>query len=123
MGISSLLLRVERALCPQRCLAEDALLDDLIREALLEEALSMPPAGTWERLRSTISEGAARRQGMWVIQEAQDHATQRAAQERQAARVERQLSMLRHGRADHWRQACDLLWGNMFPTYVALVNW
>ncbi len=123
MGISSLLLRMGRALCPQRCLAEDALLDNLIYEALLDEALSVPPAGAWERLRSTISEGAARRQGMWVVQEVRSNAAQRVAQERQAARVERQLSMLRQGRSDHWRQACEVLWGNVFPTYVALVNW
>jgi hypothetical protein len=110
-------------LCPQRCLAEDALLDDLIREALLDEALAMPPAGAWERLRNTVSEGAARRQGMWVVQEVRGNSAQRTVQDRQAARVERQLSMLRQGRADHWRQACEVLWGNVFPTYVALVNW
>lgn len=120
MGISSLLLRIGWALCPRRRIAEDALLDELIREALLDEALSVPPAGAWERLRSAISEGAAHRRGMWVFEEVRGEVVQR---ERQAARIEQQLSLWRQGRTDHWRQACDVLWGNMFPTYVALVNW
>ncbi|GAB4414451.1 MAG: hypothetical protein Kow00106_09530 [Anaerolineae bacterium] len=101
-------------------MAEDALLDELIREALLDEALSMPAPGAWERLRQAIGEGAAHRHGMWVFEEVRTEAVQR---ERQAARIEQQLSLWRHGRPDHWRQKCDALWGNMFPTYVALVNW
>lgn len=123
MGISSLMLRMRRALFPRLRMAEDAALDELIRDALLDEALAVPSAGAWERLLSAIEDGAARRQGMWVLEEVSQQHRQRARPEQHLARIERQVALARQGHVDHWWHLRDALWGNMFPTYAAWVNW
>lgn len=122
MGISSLLLRVGRALCPDWPKAEDAVLDDLIREALLEEMLATPPARAWERLFHAVSDGAARRRGMWVLEEV-PRGARRAAWEQRSVEIERQTYLPRQAQVDQWWQVREAIWGNMFPTYAALLNW
>jgi hypothetical protein len=122
MDMRKLLSTVKRLLFPRPVFQTDAILDGLIREALLDEALVAPPPGAWERLLQTIAERNMKSHGMWVLDEPLHEPREVPAALVHGA-VNRALRLQLVTRSDSAWHIRDSAWGNLMPTFAAYVNW
>ncbi|WP_162909955.1 hypothetical protein [Aggregatilinea lenta] len=99
----------------------DRTLDMLIRDALRGDGLADPPAGAWDRLRTTIIErGRMHHGGMWLLDEPfRDPPEETRLSSRQLATVktlhEARMEVLR-------RQERELVWSHLMPPFAMLLN-
>ncbi len=103
--------------CRTNVLTPDPVLDNLIREALVEQALhSAIPVTTWDRVRRSLLERRlAHRSGMWVLdeplREPPEAAWRPAAPSLWEVRRESQRTRMR-----------ELAWAALMPPYTVLLN-
>lgn len=97
--------------------------DDLIQDALLDDALACPSAGAWERLRQVIIQRQIKNYGMWVLDEPQrdpPEAPPMLLSCHDFARAQRLYGNCFPIGSDLRR---DVIWGGLLPTFSVMVNW
>jgi hypothetical protein len=104
----------------------DYVLDNWIREALVEEARARPPAGAWDRLRLAVAECKHRNYGMWVLDEPPRDPPESPPMLLNGSQFERALRIY-GGRARGYERRDlplnkEALWGGLIPTLSTLLN-
>jgi hypothetical protein len=117
---------LQRFLAQPAVTEPDDVLDNWIRDALVEDALAHPSAGAWERLRQAIVE-RQHKYGMWVLDEPlrdppeslpmmlDNHQYERAARiysARLGLSNRREIMLYK-----------STIWGGTMPTFAAVLNW
>ena len=119
---------LRRFLIRSREFEPDYPLDNLIRDALFEDTLVRPSAGTWERLRRQVMiERQYKKNGMWLLNEPlrdppeapplqmNSHEYRYALRiysDQTTASSRREIMMYK-----------NTLWGGVIPTFAGLLTW
>lgn len=102
----------------------DRVTDNWIREALMDEAMVVPPAGAWDRLRKAILEcKPVRSHGMWVLDEPLRDPPEflpKSLTEPEFARVQWLYDDYRGNLRGGLR---EVAWNSFLPAFVIVLNW
>ena len=126
MGTFKLGERLRRCLGQPRSAEPDYVIDNWIREALVEEALLRPSSAAWERLRLVIVERKCKNYGMWVLDEPQRDPPDVLPMLLNGHQYERALRIYDiRGRVSGLESLPvykDAIWGGIIPTFSVLLN-
>lgn len=103
----------------------DEVLDNLIRDVLIEDGRARPSAGAWERLRQVILE-RHHKYGMWVLDEPLRDPPESLPMILNAHQYERAMRIyhMRCGREYRYETMLyKSVWGGTTPSFSALLNW
>lgn len=119
---------VQRFLGQPPMIEPDRVLDDRIRQALLEEVVVRPSSGAWERLRQAIIERKCKNYGMWVLDEPQRDPPESPPMLLNGSQYERARRIYDvQGGIGGVRELPlyykNTVWGSMLPPFSALLNW
>jgi hypothetical protein len=116
----------QRSLSPSAAAEPDYVVDNRIRNALIEDALARPTAGTWERLRQAILDRKRKNYGMWVLDEPLRDPPESPPMMLSRNQYQRALQAydIKHRYAGVREMPLykDALWGGIVPTFAAFLN-